>query len=412
MPWMTRWPGSFPIFVDHASGSRFVDVDGIEYVDLCMGDTGAMAGHAVPGLADALRDRAARGITTMLPSEDAPWVSAELARRFRLPKWQMAMTATDANRFVLRLARRATGRPRIAVIDWCYHGTVDETLAVLDGDRVVSRPGAIGPPIDVAATTRVVPFNDLAALDAALSHGDVAALLMEPALTNIGIVMPEPGYLESVREITRRHGVLWIIDETHTICAGPGGCTRAWNLSPDAITIGKPIGGGMPVAAYGFSDEFARATEELAGDHTADVAGIGGTLTGNPLALAAMRATLSTTLLDSDYVRMFELAAAWTAGVAEGFGAHGLHWHVQQLGARAEYWFSPPSRNGAEAAAASDPELESFMHLFALNRGVLLTPFHNMALMSPAHTRSDVDRHTEVFARAVDVLVGSPTPRP
>ncbi len=409
MPWMTRWPGSFPIFVDHASGSRFVDVDGIEYVDLCMGDTGAMAGHAVPGLADALRDRAARGITTMLPSEDAPWVSAELARRFGLPKWQMAMTATDANRFVLRLARRATGRPRIAVIDWCYHGTVDETLAVLDGDRVVSRPGAIGPPIDVAATTRVVPFNDLAALDAALSHGDVAALLMEPALTNIGIVMPEPGYLESVREITRRHGVLWIVDETHTICAGPGGCTRAWNLSPDAITIGKPIGGGMPVAAYGFSDEFARATEELAGDHTADVAGIGGTLTGNPLALAAMRATLSTTLLDSDYVRMFELAAAWTAGVAEGFGAHGLHWHVQQLGARAEYWFSPPSRNGAEAAAASDPELESFMHLFALNRGVLLTPFHNMALMSPAHTRSDVDRHTEVFARAVDVLVGSPT---
>ncbi|MEY3618884.1 MAG: hypothetical protein RL726_1582 [Actinomycetota bacterium] len=407
MPWMTRWPGAFPVFVERAEGSRFVDVDGIEYVDFCMGDTGAMAGHSVPGLADALRQRASRGITTMLPSEDSVWVSAELARRFGLPKWQLAMTATDANRFVLRLARRVTGRPKIAVIDWCYHGTVDETLAVLDGDRVVSRPGAIGPPVDVSATTRVVPFNDLDALDATLAHGDVAALLMEPALTNIGIVMPEPGYLAAVREITARHGVLWIIDETHTICAGPGGCTRAWNLAPDAITIGKPIGGGMPVAAYGFSESFARSTEELAGDHTADVAGIGGTLTGNSLAMAAMRATLSTTLLDSDFERMFVLAEAWTNGVADAFGSRGLNWHVQQLGARAEYWFSPPPRNGAQAAAASDPDLESFMHLHALNRGVLLTPFHNMALMSPAHTRSDVDRHTEVFSLAVDSLTGS-----
>ena len=407
MPWMSRWPGAFPLFVERAAGSRFVDVDGIEYVDFCMGDTGAMAGHAVPGLAEALHQRASRGITTMLPSEDAVWVSAELARRFGLPKWQLAMTATDANRFVLRLARRATGRNKIAVIDWCYHGTVDETLAVLDGDRVVPRPGAIGPPVDVATTTRVVPFNDLAALDAALAHGDVAALLMEPALTNIGIVMPEPGYLDAVREITARHGVLWIIDETHTICAGPGGCTRAWNLAPDAITIGKPIGGGMPVAAYGFSEDFSRKVEELAGHHTADVAGIGGTLTGNPLAMAAMRATLSTTLLDSDFERMFVLAEDWTTGVADAFQSRGLDWHVQQLGARAEYWFSPPSRNGAQAAAASDPELEAFMHLFALNRGVLLTPFHNMALMSPAHTRSDVDRHTEVFAEAVDSLTGS-----
>lgn len=405
MAWMTRWPGGFPVFVDHAAGSRFVDVDGIEYVDFCMGDTGAMAGHAVPGLAEALLERARLGITTMLPSTDAAWVGAELERRFGLPKWQMAMTATDANRFVLRLARKATGRAKVAVIDWCYHGTVDETLAVLDDDRIVSRPGAIGPPIDPSATTRVIPFNDVAALDAALSHGDVAALLMEPALTNIGIVLPEPGYLDEVRRITRRHGVLLVIDETHTICAGPGGCTRAWNLQPDALTIGKPIGGGMPVAVYGLSDDFAAEAERFTADHTADVSGIGGTLTGNPLALAAVRATLSTTLLDDDYTRMIDLAGAWTAGVEGAYRKHDLSWHVQQLGARAEYWFSPPPRNGAEAAAASDPELEAYMHLHALNRGVLLTPFHNMALMSPAHRRSDVDRHTEVFVEAVESLV-------
>jgi len=406
MAWMTRWPGGFPVFVDHATGSRFVDVDGIEYVDFCMGDTGAMAGHAVPGLAEALLDRARLGITTMLPSTDAAWVGAELERRFGLPKWQMAMTATDANRFVLRLARKATGRPKAPVIDWCYHGTVDETLAVLDADRVVSRPGAIGPPIDPNATTRVVPFNDAAALEAALAHGDVAALLMEPALTNIGIVLPEPGYLDEVRRITRRHGVLLVIDETHTICAGPGGCTRAWGLQPDALTIGKPIGGGMPVAVYGLSSDFASDAERFTADHTADVSGIGGTLTGNPLALAAVRATLSTTLLDDDYARMIELATEWTSGVEGTYRKHELSWHVQQLGARAEYWFSPPPRNGAEAAAAADPELEAYMHLHALNRGVLLTPFHNMALMSPAHRRTDVERHTEVFAEAVDTLVG------
>jgi len=405
MAWMTRWPGGFPLFVDHAEGSRFVDVDGIEYVDFCMGDTGAMAGHAVPGLAEALFERARLGITTMLPSADAVWVGAELERRFGLPKWQLAMTATDANRFVLRLARKATGRPKVAVIDWCYHGTVDETLAVLDRGNVVSRPGAIGPPIDPAGTTRVVPFNDVAALDDALSHGDVAALLMEPALTNIGIVLPEPGYLDEVRRVTRRHGVVQVIDETHTICAGPGGCTRAWGLEPDALTIGKPIGGGMPVAVYGLSDEFAAAAERFTADHTADVSGIGGTLAGNQLALAAVRATLSTTLLDDDYERMIDLASHWTAGVEDAYRSRDLDWHVQQLGARAEYWFSPPPRNGAEAAAASDPELEAYMHLHALNRGVLLTPFHNMALMSPAHGRSDVDRHTEAFAEAVASLV-------
>ncbi len=405
MPWMTRWPGAFPVFCASAAGARMVDVDGLEYVDLCLGDTGAMTGHALPQVTEALTRQASLGITTMLPSADAVWVGEELARRFGLPTWQLAMSATDANRFVLRFARHLTGRPRIAVMDWCYHGTVDETLAVLDGGRVVPRPGALGPQVDVAVTTAVVPFNDLDALDRRLAEGDVACLLMEPALTNIGIVLPEDGYLAGVREITRRHGVLLVIDETHTLCAGPGGCTRAWDLEPDFVVVGKPIGGGVPSAAYGMTAEIA---DQLSGPmlgHEIDVAGVGGTLTANALALAAIRATLSSCLRDEDFAVAVPLAERFTEGVAAVIERHGLPWHVQRLGCRAEYWFCPPPRDGAAAAAAVDDELEGFMHLWALNRGVLLTPFHNMALFSPHHTEADVDRHTEVFAEAVAALL-------
>ncbi len=405
MPWMTRWPGSFPIHVAHADGARFVDVDGIEYVDFCLGDTGAMTGHGGAGGAGGGLAAAVGRSTTMLPSEDAAWVADELFRRFGMAKWQLTTSATDANRFVLRFARHLTGRPKIAVMDWCYHGTVDETLAILaDDGSVISRPGAIGPQVDPSVTTRVVPFNDLEALDAALAHGDVAALLMEPALTNIGIVLPHAGYLDAVREITRRHDVLLIIDETHTISAGPGGCTQAWGLDPDMVVIGKPIGGGFPVATYGVTDEIAAALDPALHGHDADVGGVGGTLAGSAMATAAIRATLSTTLLDADYERMIPLAARWTQGVADAIDAHGLAWSVQQLGCRAEYWFCPLPVNGADAAAAVDDELDEFMHLWALNRGILMTPFHNMALLSPAHTAADVDRHTEVFAAALAAL--------
>lgn len=400
MPWMTRWPGGFPVHVAGADGARFVDVDGIEYVDFCLGDTGAMTGHGTVGLA-ALTGRS----TTMLPSEDAAWVADELHRRFGMAKWQLTTSATDANRFVLRFARHLTGRPKICVMDWCYHGTVDETLAVLGAEgAVVSRPGAIGPQVDPALTTRVVPFNDLEALDRALAHGDVAALLMEPALTNIGIVLPEPGYHDAVREITRRHGVFLIIDETHTISAGPGGCTRAWGLDPDIVVIGKPIGGGFPVATYGVTEEIAAAVDPALHGHDADVAGVGGTLAGSAMATAAIRATLSTTLLEADYDRMVPLAARWTDGVAAAIAEFGVGWSVQQLGCRAEYWFCPPPANGAAAAAAVDEDLDAFMHLWALNRGILMTPFHNMALLSPAHDAADVDRHTEVFGAALSAL--------
>jgi glutamate-1-semialdehyde 2,1-aminomutase len=405
MPWMTRLPGSFPLFFDHASGARFTDVDGIEYVDFCLGDTGAMAGHALPQVADALAAQARRGITTMMPNDDAPWVAGELARRFGLPIWQMAMTATDANRFVLRFARHLTGRPKVVVMNWCYHGTVDEAFAVLDADgTVVERPGALGPPVPPSVTTKVVEFNDLAAMETALSDGDVACVLMEPALTNIGIVLPDPGYLESVRELTRRYGTLLVIDETHTICVGPGGATRAWGLEPDFFVIGKTIGGGMPVAAYGMTAEVAARLDLPVAQESIDTSGVGGTLTGNALALAAVRATLGSALREPDFDHMVPLATGWADGVRSAYESVGLPWHVQQLGARAEYWFCPPPRNGSDAAAGADVELDRFMHLWAMNRGVLLTPFHNMALFSPHHTAADVDRHSEVFAAAVDAL--------
>ena len=405
MPWMTRWPGDFPLFIDRAAGARATDVDGHDYVDFCMGDTGAMTGHGIKSVAKALRAQSRRGLTTMLPSDDAVWVAGELARRFGLPKWQLAMTATDANRFILRIARHVTKRPKVAVVDWCYHGTVDETLVIRAPDgSTISRPGAIGPQVDPALTTRVVPFNDPEELDRVLAHGDVAVLLMEPALTNIGIVLPEDGYLADVREITRKHGVLLAIDETHTICVGPGGATRAWDLEPDLFVIGKPIAGGVPAAAYGMTAEIAGRLESDIHGHDIDVSGVGGTLTGSALAMSAIKATLASSLRDEDFAKMIPLAKRWTEGVRSAYEAAGLDWHVQQLGARAEYWFCSPPRTGAEAASSGDAMLESYLHLFALNRGVLLTPFHNMALMSPFHTANDVDKHTEIFAAALERL--------
>jgi glutamate-1-semialdehyde 2,1-aminomutase len=407
MPWMRRWPGPFPLVVEKAEGARFTDADGIEYVDLCLGDTGAMTGHANAAINAAVAAQLARGSTTMLPSRDAAWVAAELARRFGLPKRQFALSATDANRFVLRFARALTGKPKILVHDWCYHGTVDETLVIAGADgRTVSRPGAIGPQVDPALTTRTVPFNDLGALERVLAEGDIACFLMEPALTNIGIVLPDPGYQEGVREITRRHGVLLVADETHTICAGPGGCTRAWNLQPDMFVIGKTIGGGIPVAAYGMSAEVAAKVEEMQEDEGIDVSGVGGTLAGNALSMAAVRATLTHALLPEQFEKTERLAERWSEGVRSAYGQRGLPWSVQRLGSRAEYWFCPPPKNGAQAAAAMDHDLDAFMHLWAINRGVLLTPFHNMALFSPFHTDADVDRHTAVFGEALQALFG------
>jgi glutamate-1-semialdehyde 2,1-aminomutase len=403
MHWMRKWPGGFPVFVAEARGARFVDVDGNEYVDFCLGDTGAMTGHAPAATLRAIAEQGARGITLMLPSEDALEVSQELTRRFGVSAWQFALTATDANRFTIRLARHVTGREKILVFNWCYHGTVDETFATLGADGVVrARGGNLGPPVDPAVTTRVVEFNDVGALERELASGDVALVLTEPALTNIGIVHPQPGFHDALRELTRAHGALLAIDETHTICCGPGGFTQAHGLEPDVVTIGKPIAGGIPAAAYGFSEELAARLAGTIELEDVDVGGVGGTLAANALSLAAMRATLGEVLTEEAFARMIPLAERWTEGVEEGIQEAGVTWHVTRLGCRAEYLFGPDRpRNGAEAHEAGNFELERYMHLHALNRGILLTPFHNMALMSPATSEADVDRHTEVFREAV-----------
>jgi glutamate-1-semialdehyde 2,1-aminomutase len=407
MPWMTEWAGPFPVFVAEAEGARFRDVDGREYVDLCLGDTGAMTGHAPKTAVEAIALQAAKGITLMLPTEDSIWVGAEMQRRFGLPFWQFCLTATDANRFTIRLARAITGRPKILVYNYCYHGSVDETIITIEDGATGSRPGNIGPPVDPNETTRVVEFNDVDALERALAHGDVACVLAEPALTNIGIVLPDHGYHDALRELTRMHGTYLVIDETHCICAGPGGATKAWGLEPDFLTIGKPLASGVPAACYGMTAEIAhRAQEHMDSLPTTDVGGIGGTLSGNALSLSAMRATLETVLTDDAFERMISLGERWSDGVKDAIERHRLPWEVQRLGCRAEYWFTPtPPRNGGEAAAADDHELARFTHLYALNRGILLTPFHNMALMSPATTEDDVDAHSRVFDEMCGELV-------
>jgi glutamate-1-semialdehyde 2,1-aminomutase len=407
MNWMVRSPGDFPLFVDEASGAHFTDVDGHRYLDLCLGDTGAMTGHAPAAAVEAIAERSRRGVTFMLPTEDAIWVGEELSRRFGLPFWQMALTATDANRFAIRLARHVTGRPRILVFDWCYHGSVDETFITLRGGVPGPRSGTLGPPVDPAVTTRVVEFNDVGALEEALAARDVACVLAEPAMTNIGIVHPAPGFHEALRDATRRTGTLLILDETHTICAGPGGYTRAHGLEPDVLTLGKPIAGGVPAAVYGLSAELADRVRRSIRPEESDTGGIGGTLAGNALSLAAMRATLAHVLTEEAYARTIPLAQRFSDGVERVLAAHRLPWHVTRLGCRAEYWFSPtPPRNGAEAAAAVDAELDRYMHLAALNRGILLTPFHNMALICPQTTEEDIDLHTRVFEESVAPLLG------
>jgi glutamate-1-semialdehyde 2,1-aminomutase len=403
MNWMTRWPGRHPVWMERAMGARLVDVDGNVYTDFCLGDTAAMAGHAPAPTLAAIAAQAARGISAMLPTEDAAAVGALLAERFGLPLWQLTLSATDANRFVVRLAREITERPRILVFDHCYHGSVDETVVTLHDGEVVPRLGNIGPPVPPALTTRVVQFNDLEALERELAFGDVACVLTEPALTNIGIVPPAPGFHEGMRELTRAHGTLLVIDETHTLCAGPGGMTAAEGLQPDLVTVGKAIGGGIAAGAYGMTEEVAARVLERTVWDAADVGGVGGTLAGNALSVAAIRATLEQVLTPDAFAHMSRIAARFEDGVEQVIAAHELPWHVTRIGARVEYLFLPSApRTGAEAAAAFDRRMDALLHVAMLNRGILLTPFHMMALCCPASSKEDVDRHTA----ALDEILG------
>ena len=410
MSWMAKWPGGFPVVVESAKGAHFVDVDGNRYIDLCLGDTGSMTGHSPDATVAAIKAQIDRGITMMLPTQDAVIVSRELSRRFGLPLWQFTVSATDANRHVIRYARMLTGRDKVVVIDRCYHGSVDETFATLDvNGATVSREGNIGAPVELAVTTRVVEFNDLTAMELALKMGDVAAILMEPAMTNVGIVLPEQGYLTAVEKLAKKYGTLLIIDETHTISFGPGGMTAGLGLKPDFLTIGKAIGSGVPTGTFGMTQEVANQIAEFVKLAEVDTGGVGGTLAGNALSLAAMRATLSEVLTDATYAKMQPLADLWADGVEEVIRECNLPWSVNRLGIRAEYIFNTRApRTGREAADSGDFELEQLIHLYLLNEGFLLTPFHNMALICPDTTEADVDAHTAAFRKMCKELTSAP----
>jgi glutamate-1-semialdehyde 2,1-aminomutase len=399
MSWMTKWPGKYPLFVASAKGAHFIDVDGNEYIDLCLGDTGSMTGHSPRATVAAIKSQLERGMTAMLPTDDAVAVSSELARRFGLPLWQFTVSATDANRHAIRYARLITGKSKIIVIDRCYHGSVDETFATLDASgKTVVREGNIGAPVPLDVTTRVVEFNDLVGMERALAAGDVAAILMEPAMTNVGIVLPDDGYLVAVGELAKKYGAVWTIDETHTISVGPGGMTADLGLKPDILTIGKAIGGGIPTGTFGMTNEIASQIAKKTEREVIDTGGIGGTLAGNALSLAAMKATLVEVLTDANFNKMISLGGRWCDGVDAAISEFGLPWHCSRLGARGEYLFqSSAPKTGREAASAGDFELEQYIHLRLLNDGFLLTPFHNMALMSPDTTEADVDAHTAAF---------------
>ena len=411
MTWMNKWSGGYPMYLATAHGNRITDVDGNEYVDFALGDTGAMAGHSPRATVEAVQERIGRqgGITTMMPTEDAEWVAADLTRRFGLPLWSFSLTATDANRWALRIGRMVTGRPKVMAFSYCYHGSVDETFVITGADGgPAPRGGNVGPAVHVGETTRVAEFNDLDSVERGLAHVDVAVLIMEPALTNIGIVLPEPGFLEGVRRLCTEYGTLLLIDETHTISAGPGGCTRAWGLEPDIFVIGKSIGGGIPSGAYGLSAEVAAQVAQHAEADLIDVGGVGGTLAGNVMSTAAMRATLEEVLTDAAFDHMIALATRFREGVESTLHELDVPWSVAQLGARAEYRFSRPApRTGTESAAAHDDLIEEYLHLYMSNRGLLLTPFHNMALMCPDTTAADIDLHTRLFRAAVAAIVSS-----
>jgi glutamate-1-semialdehyde 2,1-aminomutase len=398
MHWMRDWGTPFPLVLREAEGARLTDVDGCRYADFCLGDTGAMFGHSPPEIAQALATQAARGLTAMLPGERAAEVGEGLARLFGLPFWQVTQTATDANRAALRWARAITHRPKTLVFAGCYHGTVDE---------IMLRPGGVGMAFDAKASAVAVEFDDLAGVEAALRGGDIAALLYEPVMTNTGMVLPQPGLHGALRDLTRRHGTLLIVDETHTLSSGPGGYTRAHGLEPDLLVCGKAIAGGLPCAVYGFTAEVeARMQGVLAARHEEHGhTGMGTTLAANPLALAALAAALASLHTPATYEPMLRGAAGLDAKLAALFARRRLGWHVARVGARLEIGYGNPPRNGTQAAALMQPALEHAIHLYLLNRGCLLTPFHNMMLCSPVTTTNDTDR----LVAALDACLGELT---
>ncbi|MFZ4624961.1 MAG: aspartate aminotransferase family protein [Rhodoferax sp.] len=396
--WMTDWPTPFGLQVASACGARVTDVDGHCYVDFCLGDTGAMFGHAPPAVVSAVQRQVAQGCTTMLASEDVNWVGAELTRRFGLPRWQAALSASDANRFLLRWVRAATGRKKLLVFNGCYHGTVDDVFLDLVDGHAQSRSSLLGQVHDLTLHTVVVEFNDLPALQAALQAGDVACVLAEPVMTNIGMVLPDADFWPQAQAMIHQHGAVLVLDETHTFSSGPGGYGQVHGLLPDAVVLGKAIAGGIPCAVYGFGSNLAERAMQAKRLAPPGHSGIGTTLTGNALAMAAMRATLAEVATDAAFEHMIAIATRLADGLRTVIAWHGLHWCVTQVGARCEFQFSPtPPRNASQAQDLFDPLLEHYLHLALLNRGVLMTPFHNMLLCSPVTTDADVRKLLSAF---------------
>jgi glutamate-1-semialdehyde 2,1-aminomutase len=407
MHWMVDWGTPYPLFVTEARGVVLTDADGHSYVDFCLGDTGAMFGHSPPAVADAIRRQADRGLTTMLPSPDAAIVGELLAQRFKLPFWQVTATASDANRSVIRWARAATGRRKLLVFNGCYHGAVDDTFVALENGKPRNRPGLVGEVRDVTADTVVIEFNDLKALEAALAKDDIALVLAEPVMTNCGMVLPEDGYHDALRSLTRKHGTLLCIDETHTISSGAGGYTATHGLDPDFFVMGKPISGGVPAAIYGWSDAVDAKIKTYMADREGGYSGIGTTLSGSALQLACMRAVLETILTDEVYGRALPLAEFLERGIETVIRHHDLPWHVVRVGLRAEIVSAAEHpRNGTEALLFAHSEAEHALHLYCLNRGVVITPFHNMMLVCPETTEADVARLLNALDGAMSEISG------
>lgn len=405
MHWMTDWQLPAPLVVREATGATLVDVDGRRYADFCLGDTGAMFGHSPPAVAKALQEQAARGLTCMLPSDNTLLAGTLLSERFGLPFWQITQSASDANRAVLRWARALTGRSRILIFDGCYHGSLEDTLVTLEGDRVVRRPGQIGAVADFAAHARVVEFNDLAALEAALANGDVACVLAEPVMTNAGMVLPQDGFWSEVRALCDHHQTLLAIDETHTLSSGPRGHAQRIGLAADFLIVGKAIAGGMPTAVYGFSAQLAERMQRLLATKPPGHSGMGTTLAANALATSALVACLQNVMTDDAYKHMLELSSMLANGLRMRIAQRALPWHVTSVGARSELIFTAqPPRTARESLAATSPMLERLLHLYMLNRGVLLTPFHNMMLISPATTNAQVSLLLDTFDQFLDEL--------
>lgn len=400
--WMRDWPSPVSLCVQQAQGAHLTCADGLVYSDFCLGDTGAMFGHSPAPVAQAIAQQAARGLTSMLPSVQTAEVGALLADTFGLPQWQMALTASDANRFVLRWARAVTQRPQLLVFDGCYHGAVDDTLVDLQGSATVPRPSVLGNVHNHAAFTRIVPFNDLAALEAALADHQVACLLAEPALTNCGLVLPDPGFWAAAQALCQHYGTLLVLDETHTLSTGCGGYAKVHGLQPDLLVIGKAVAGGLPCAVYGFTDALAQRMVAAKQATPEGHSGIGTTLAGNALAIAALHAALTHLHTPATYAPMLAQADTLAAGLRTLIATHGLGWTVTQLGARMELQYTAqPPRNAADVHASSQPALDALLHLFMLNRGVLLTPFHTMLLVSPATTQADVQHLLDGFGAFV-----------